>query len=115
MNAVQSGCLWVLPDDSASFTHTLAFDFSQLTEFPSGNLTISDYDIGAGSAPHSQKYTPAQVTISEGTLQLQVPGGQSTSPIHGAEVQTVNEDILYASVRTTVQVSDIGGTCHGKS
>ncbi|MCJ1243780.1 hypothetical protein MMC30_000977 [Trapelia coarctata] len=112
--AVQSGCLWVVPDsNSASFTHTLEFDFTQLTEFPSGNLTISNYDVGAGTAPHSQKYTPAQVAISEGTLQLKVPGGQNTSPIHGSEVQTAFQDILYGSVRTTVQVSDIGGTCHG--
>ena len=112
--ATQSGCLWVVPG-SGSFTHTQTFDFTQLSEFPSDDLTISNYDIAAGTAPFSQKYSNEQVSLSDGTLQLLVPGGQSTSPILGAEVQTTIQDILYGSVRTTVLVSEVPGTCHGKA
>jgi hypothetical protein len=86
-----------------------------MEDFPSDNLTISNYEIEAGTAPYSQNYTPEQVSMSEGTLRLKVPGGQNTSPILGAEVQTTVQDILYGSVRTTVQVSEVPGTCHGRA
>ncbi|MCJ1401144.1 hypothetical protein MMC11_004356 [Xylographa trunciseda] len=109
---IQSGCLWVVAG-SGSFTHTQTFDFTQLTDFPSADLSISNYDIEAGKAPYSQIYNSDQVSIDDGTLQLKVPGGQTTSPIYGAEVQTTVQDILYGSVRTTVQVSEVPGTCHG--
>ena len=112
--AIQSGCLWVVPG-SGSFTHTQTFDFTQLSKFPSADLTISNYDIAAGTAPFAQKYSDEQVSLGDGTLQLVVPGGQSASPILGAEIQTTIQDILYGSIRTTVQVSEVPGTCHGKA
>ncbi|MCJ1394723.1 hypothetical protein MMC18_007603 [Xylographa bjoerkii] len=89
------------------------FDFTQLSDFPTADLAISNYGIEAGEAPYSQMYDSDQVSIYNGTLQLKVPGGQTTSPIYGAEVQTTVQDILYGSVRTTVQVSEVPGTCHG--
>ena len=99
--------------DSGSFTHTQTLDFTLLSDFPTTDLVISDYNIEAGTAPFSQMYNSDQVSISDGTLQLKVPGGQTTSPIYGAEVQTTVQDILYGSVRTSVQVSEVPGTCHG--
>ena len=98
---------------SGSFTHTQTFDFTRTSIFPTADLVISNYSIEAGTAPHSQMYNSDQVSIRDGTLQLKVPGGQTTSPIYGAEVQTTVQDILYGSVRTTVQVSEVPGTCHG--
>ncbi|MCJ1296956.1 hypothetical protein MMC34_008525 [Xylographa carneopallida] len=109
---VQSGCLWVVAG-SGSFTHTQTFDFTQIKDFPTADLAISNHGIEAGTAPHSQMYNSDQVSIYEGTLQLKVPGGQTASPIYGAEVQTSVQDILYGSVRTTIQVSEVPGTCHG--
>ena len=100
---------------SGSFTHTQTFDFTQTNDFPTGDLAISNYGIEAGTAPYSQMYNSDQVSIYDGTLQLKVPGGQTTSPIYGAEVQTTVQDILYGSVRTTVQVSEVPGTCHGNT
>ena len=46
-------------------------------------------------------------------LQLKVPGGQTSSPISGAEIYTNDRDILYGSVRTTAQISDVAGTTNG--
>ena len=97
---------------TGSFTQHQTFDFSTNT-FPASGLAISTDTIGAGSAPYSQLYTKANVQVTGGSLQLTVPGGQHASPILGAEVYTTTNDILYASVRTRVQVSNVAGTCHG--
>ena len=106
-----SGCVWVV-DGAASFTHQQVFDFSQTTSLPSG-LAISTDSIPAGSAPYSQLYTADNIAVTGGTLQLKVPGGQTASPILGAELATADKDILYGSVRTTVQISSVAGTTHG--
>ncbi|MCJ1413341.1 hypothetical protein MMC19_007446 [Ptychographa xylographoides] len=111
--AVQSGCVWVVPESGRSFTETAVYDFRYLDELPTSDLIISNYGIEAGTAPYSQQYSSEQVAVGGGTLQLKVPGGQTSSPIQGAEVQTTVQDILYGSVRTTVLVSEVAGTCHG--
>ena len=108
---IKSGCVWQVTN-TGSFTQQQSFDFSTNT-FPTSGLAISTDTIGAGSAPYSQLYTKANVNVAGGSLQLTVPGGQHASPILGAEVYTTVNDILYASVRTRVQVSNVGGTCHG--
>ena len=106
----QEGCLWVA-DGAGSFTHSQTFDFSVLPAFPTEDLVISTYPIG--SSPYTQLYTTSNVAINDGTLQLKVPGGQTASPILGAEISTKDDDILYASVRTTFKASTVAGTCHG--
>ena len=108
---VQSGCVWVV-DGAASFTHHQIFDFTQMTNLPSG-LVVSTDPIPAGSAPFSQHYTADNIAVTGGTLQLKVPGGQTASPILGAELATADKDILYGSVTTTVQISSVAGTTHG--
>ena len=108
---VTSGCVWVV-DGGASFTHHQVFDFTQMTSLPSG-LVISTGPIPAGSAPYSQHYTADNIAVTGGTLQLKVPGGQTASPILGAELATADKDILYGSVTTTVQISSVAGTTHG--
>ncbi len=109
---VKSGCVWVVPN-AGSFTFSQKFDFSTMSTFPTTGLAKSTDTIGAGTAPYSQLYTTANVNVNGGSLQLKVPGGQHASPITGAEVYTTDKDILYASVRTWVQVSNVAGTCHG--
>ena len=99
-------------DGAASFTHQQTFDFSEITSLPSG-LAISTDSISAGSAPFSQLYTAANIALTGGTLQLKVPGGQRVSPILGAELATMDKDILYGSVRTMAQISNVAGTTHG--
>lgn len=102
--------MWVV-DGAGSFTHSQIFDFSALTSFPTNDLAISTYPIG--SSPYTQLYTTSNVAVSSGSLQLKVPGGQTASPILGAEIQTQDDDILYGSVRTTMKASNVAGTCHG--
>lgn len=102
--------MWVV-DGAGSFTHSQTFDFSTLASFPTDDLAISTYTIG--SSPYTQLYTTSNVAVNSETLQLKVPGGQSASPILGAEVSTQDEDILYGSVRTTMKASTVAGTCHG--
>ena len=110
---IKSGCVWVV-SGAGSFTQSQTFDFSS-NAFPSTGLAKSTDTIAAGGAPYSQLYQTANVIVTGGSLQLKVPGGQNTSPIKGAEVYTTDKDILYGSVRTRVQVSNVAGTCHGKS
>ena len=108
----QAGCVWIV-DGAGSFTHQQIFDFSQLTSFPS-ELTISIDTIAAGPAPFSQLYQEGNVAVSGGTLQLKVPGGQTASPILGAEIATTDKDIFYGSVRTMMQISSVAGTVHSQ-
>lgn len=102
--------MWTV-DRVGSFTHSKTFDFSALTSVPSDDLVISTYPIG--SSPFTQLYTKSNVAVASKSLQLKVPGGQTTSPILGAEISTKDKDILYGSVRTTMKASTVAGTCHG--
>lgn len=102
--------MWVV-DGSGSFTHSQTFDFSALDSFPTNDLTISTYPIG--SSPYTQLYTTSNVAVTSESLQLKVPGGQTASPILGAEISTHDDDILYGSVRTILKASTVPGTCHG--
>ena len=102
--------MWAV-DGAGSFTHSQTFDFSALTSFPSDDLAISTDTIG--SSPYTQLYTTSNVAVGSQSLQLKVPGGQTASPILGAEISTQHKDILYGSVRTTMKASTVAGTCHG--
>ena len=99
-------------DGAASFTHQQTFDFSQIENLPVG-LEISTDTVAAGSSPYSQLYSADNVAVTGGALHLKVPGGQRSSPILGAELATTDKDILYGSVRTMVQISNVAGTTHG--
>lgn len=107
--ATGEGCLWTV-DGSSSFTHTLNIDFSTLDAFPNDILAISTDSIPRGPSPYTQLYTIDNVAVKDGALQLKVPGGQTASPILGAEVATTEKNILYGSVRTMMQISSVSGT-----
>jgi len=99
------------------FNQYVKYDFAKWTSFPLG-LSISNYGITADpdddEHPFDQYYGPNNVILKRGRpLQLRVPGGQTKSPIQGAEFTTAYDDILYASVRTVAKVSAVPGTCHG--
>jgi hypothetical protein len=99
------------------FNQYVKYDFAKWTSFPLG-LSISNYGITADpdddEHPFDQYYGPNNVILKRGRpLQLRVPGGQTKSPIQGAEFTTAYDDILYASVRTVAKVSSVPGTCHG--
>ena len=99
------------------FNQYVKYDFAKWSSFPLG-LSISNYGITADpdddEHPFDQYYGPNNVILKRGRpLQLRVPGGQTKSPIQGAEFTTAYDDILYASVRTVAKVSSVPGTCHG--
>ena len=108
--ATKEGCLWTI-DGSGSFTHILTVDFSNLTALPTDTLDVSTDHIP--SIPYTQTYTIENVAVEDGTLQLKVPGGQTASPILGAEISTAEKNILYGSVRTMMQISSVSGTVSG--
>ncbi|KEQ81332.1 concanavalin A-like lectin/glucanase [Aureobasidium pullulans EXF-150] len=100
--------------------HTLVY--LDLTKSACGclplGLSISNYGITADPEdeehPFDQFYGVKNVVLKRGRpLQLRVPGGQTQSPIQGAEFTTAYDDILFASVRTVAKVSNVAGTCHG--
>ena len=72
-----------------------------------------DEDVGANGAPFSRTSVSKLATVSDGYLNLEVPGGQTSAPIQCASVQTQEGDIKYASVRTTAIFSAEPGVCHG--
>ena len=53
------------------------------------------------------------VSVTGGYLNMKVPGGQTTSPIKTAQIQTTETDMLYASVRTTAILASVPGVCNG--
>ncbi|KAG9511892.1 concanavalin A-like lectin/glucanase, partial [Aureobasidium melanogenum] len=112
----RKSCMTTLPG-VGRFNQYVEFDSAKWSSFPLG-LSISNYGITADpdDDEHSfdQYYEPNNVILKRGRpLQLRVSGGQTKSPIQGAEFTTAYDDILYASVRTVAKVSSVPGTCHG--
>ncbi|KAG9693625.1 concanavalin A-like lectin/glucanase, partial [Aureobasidium melanogenum] len=112
----KKSCMITLPG-VGRFNQYVKYDFAKWTNFPQG-LSISDYGITADpnddEHPFDQFYGPNNVILKRGRpLQLRVPGGQTKSPIQGAEITTAYDDVLYASVRTVAKVSSVPGTCNG--
>lgn len=114
----KKSCMTTLPG-VGRFNQYVKYDFAKWSSFPLG-LSKSDYGITADpdddEHPFDQYYGPNNVILKPGRpLQLRVPGGQTKSPIQGAEFTTAYDDILYASVRTVAKVSSVPGTCHGRA
>lgn len=96
---------------AGTFTHHATYSFDGDT-LPAGLRPNTDT---VGGTPFTRTYDPSLVSVSGGYLNLKVPGGQNTSPIRGAGVNTVTGDILYASVRTEAIFSSVPGTVQSKS
>ncbi|KAJ9605490.1 hypothetical protein H2200_010147 [Cladophialophora chaetospira] len=113
---------WVVPG-VGRFKKRAVYTFEQAT-LPAG-LTKSNYTLKCRTAnrpqdgvPYNEIFKPKNVQLSNGFLNLIVPGGQKPTKednyaISCAEVTTVEQNILYASVRTTAIFSQEPGTCHG--
>lgn len=91
------------------FDHNLTFDFSSARSLPEG-LISSEFEIGTGT----HKYTPDNVQVRDGYLELLVPGGQTEMPYSCGEIETEVRNILYASVRTVAILTEPAGVCNGK-
>ena len=110
----KTGCVYPV-SYVGNFTNAAVWDFTNLTSLPDG-LGIDEFDLSKRSvrgAVYDQRYTASNVAVKNGTLQLKVPGSQKKSPILGGQIETDVDDILYASVRTIAQVSNVSGACHG--
>ncbi|RMD41760.1 hypothetical protein DV735_g3363, partial [Chaetothyriales sp. CBS 134920] len=110
------GSQWTIPDVGV-FSHMAVYTFSG-NSLPEG-LVASDYVVKdtSNGAPFDHQFTPDNVRVANGYLNLFVPGGQSPSrdeALKCAEVVTTMSNILHASVRTDAIFSDVAGTCHGK-
>lgn len=99
---------WVVPG-VATFNHHALYTFDD--KFPA-ELQRNMYNLEEDT-PFSHGYTLDNAYLSGGFLNLRVPGGQRKSPLKCGEVQTVTEDILYASVRTDAAFPTVPGTCCG--
>ena len=69
-------------------------------------------------APYKRSFKIENVYVQNGVLCLKVPGNQRPENGQGvgcAEVETVEDRIKWASVRTIASFSDVPGTCHGKA
>ena len=111
---VKTGCVYPVAY-VGNFTNSVIWDFSKLTSIPD-DLAVDEFDVPkeqVRGAVYDQRYTASNVQVANGTLQIKVPGKQKSLPILGGQVETAVQDILYASVRTTAQVSSVPGTCHG--
>ena len=92
------------------------WNFAGLTSLPAGlvaSTSVVNDTAGNSHALYNHQFTPAQVSVSGGYLNLKVPGGQTTSPIQSAEVGTCQENILYASVRIIGIMGHSPGTVCG--
>ena len=112
----KSGCTWVVPG-TGRFTHSKVFDFTKLKQRPEF-LYPSNYALTIGTGAFKgakQAYNKDNVAVKEGSLQLKVPAKHTKSKIEGAQIETMEHDIQYASVRTTARISGVPGVCHGRS
>jgi hypothetical protein len=113
----QNSCgQWVVPG-TGTFANKSVYTFEG-NSLPAG-LSASDYKVDdrSGGAPYNHVFTPKNVSVSGGFLNLKVPGRQkpnATTPITSAEV-TTDKQMLYGSVRINAIFSDVPGTCHGNS
>lgn len=103
---------------AASFTTPIDIDFStyssgsgSVSSFLSSNgLYVSSYQVG--STPSTHTFTPDNVNIANGALQMTVTGGAASgSDIKSAEVGTTQSSILYGNITTTAKISSVEGAC----
>ena len=90
-------------EDGFTNSKTFVFDGNAL---PDG-LAASNYPAGAHT------FLSANAFVSDGYLQLKVPGGQAIGNVACGEVSTTMTNILYGSVRTVAILSRPAGTVNG--
>jgi len=103
------------------FNHKREFNFSNKgCDLPEG-LEASNYTVHdtCSGAPYNHIFETQNVYSDGEVLNLKVPGvpvppsGDSQYAISSAQIETTEDKILYASVRTKAIFSTVHGTCHG--
>ncbi|KAF4984576.1 hypothetical protein FZEAL_252 [Fusarium zealandicum] len=93
-------------DRATKFSNKAVYTFTGNT-LPEG-LYASNYPAG-----NTHTFTPSNVAVRNGYLELLVNGGQTKMPYKSGEIVTVIENIKYASVRTVAIFSEPAGVCNG--
>jgi hypothetical protein len=124
--ATQQGNYWVLPDGQR-FRNRKVYTFNGAS-LPAGLQASEDFIQDTtyrniNNIPYNHRFDAVNVKVSNGFLNLKVPGNQHPSsptrnnpngtPISCAEVITTECNIKYASVRTKAILSNVPGTCQG--
>jgi hypothetical protein len=119
----RDGDAWVVPG-VGRFDKRAVYTFEE-DELPAGlqksNYTVQCRDFNPPiDIPYNERFDPKNVVVSDGFLNLLVPGGQKPSnctnfELSCAEVTTKEQNILYGSFRTNAIFSEEPGTCHGRS
>lgn len=63
--------------------------------------------------PPGAAFATGNVRVSNGYLELLMPGGQTSKPYLGGQVYTREKRIKYGSVRTTAILTEPAGVCNG--
>ncbi|GAA5836088.1 hypothetical protein JCM11251_007366 [Rhodosporidiobolus azoricus] len=77
----------------------------------SKGLWVSDWPIDSTPLPHT--YLVDNVNIENGSLVLKVPAVAADGEVTGAEVATIDDQILYGTFTTWAKASPVPGVCHG--
>ncbi|KPM43937.1 hypothetical protein AK830_g2575 [Neonectria ditissima] len=93
-------------DRGMSFSNKAIYNFTG-DSLPEG-LSASDYQ-----PDDAHTFTPSNVNVADGYLELLVDGGQTDMPYMSGEIVTDVQNILYASVRTVAILSEPAGVCNG--
>lgn len=123
-SAVQQGNFWVLDSQKYRNRKVYTFNGNSLPEgLEASSYTVEDNTPDHPQIPYNHTFDPSLVQVSDGFLNLLVPGGQQPSPptpgnpagtaILCSEVVTTDCNIKYASVSTKAILSKVPGTCHG--
>ena len=92
---------------------TYTFEAGISTDLQRNGYPVFD-TVNNPNARYNHSWSPDNVAVEDGYMVLKVPGGQITSPILCAEVQTVATNIQYASVRTKAILTSVPGVVDGK-
>ncbi|ORY90233.1 concanavalin A-like lectin/glucanase domain-containing protein [Leucosporidium creatinivorum] len=89
------------------------------SDYTSGNISSWLEDRGLkiytqliGGSPLTHTFTPSNVAIADGTLQLTVSAG-ATEDVKSAQVGTVDENLLYLKITTRAKAGKSEGVCSG--
>ncbi|KAK7416155.1 hypothetical protein QQX98_005352 [Neonectria punicea] len=95
-----------LVDRDTTFSKKAVYTFTG-GSLPQG-LSASNYKAGS-----THTFTPSNVKVRNGYVELLVNGRQTSMPYKSGEIVTNIENIKYASVRTVAILSEPAGVCNG--
>ncbi|KAH0579880.1 hypothetical protein H2248_002708 [Termitomyces sp. 'cryptogamus'] len=108
---------YVVPSLAGGFTTRQSINFSgvspgtNVTSFLSSNgISISSYGVTSGPVPHT--FTPNNLAFDSGSLNMKVSAYAGSGAILSSQMVT-NDIFKYASVRTVLKSSPVGGAVEG--